>query len=242
MPITVGVGLKEDGSRRVLRGVSGNREGGREVGKVKDGFGEEKTFEGVKGGLARRGPVPGKVLLGEVEEGAGDIGIVRDESSVEVGETKERADVFHLGWGWPTCDAVELDGVHGQLAGFHDHAEVLDFVGGELALFKLQMKVEFGHVLEDAFRAFFMEGGVGGVDKKIIHIDDEPSFGNHIAEGVVHEALEGGGGVGESEEHHRGFEKSFVSDEGRLPLVAILDSYVVIPPADVELSENFGIP
>ena len=161
MPITVGVGLKEDGARHVLRGISGNCKGGGEVGKAKDGLGEEKTFEGVKGGLARRGPVPGKVLLGEVEEGAGDVGIVRDESPVEVGETKERANVFHLGWGWPTCDAVELDGVHGQLAGFHDHAEVLNLVGGELALFELQMKVEFGHALEDAFRAFFMEGGVG---------------------------------------------------------------------------------
>ena len=103
------------------------------------------------------------------------------------------------------------------------------------------MKVKFRHALENAFRTFLMEGGVGGVNKKIVHIDDEPSFGNHVAEGVVHEALEGGGRIGESEEHHRGFEESFVSDEGRLPLVAIFDSYVVVPPADVELSENFSI-
>ena len=87
-----------------------------------------------------------------------------------------------------------------------------------------------------------MEGGVGGIDEKIIHVNNEPSFGNHVAEGVVHETLEGSGGVGESEEHHRGFEESFVGDEGRLPLVTIFDSYVVVPPADVELSEDLGIP
>ena len=103
------------------------------------------------------------------------------------------------------------------------------------------MKVEFGHALENAFRAFFVEGGVGGVDKKIIHVDDKPSFGNHIAEGVVHEALEGGGGIGESEKHHRGLEKSFVSDEGRLPLVAILDSYVVVSPPNIEFGEDLSI-
>ena len=135
VPVAVGVGLEEDGTRRMFGGVCGDGEGGGEVGEMKDGFGEEKAFEGVKGGLARRGPVPGEVLLGKVEEGASDVGVVGNESSVEVGEPKERANIFHLGWHRPICDAVELDGVHGQLAGFHDHAEVFHLVGGELALF-----------------------------------------------------------------------------------------------------------
>ena len=32
-----------------------------------------------------------------------------------------------------------------------------------------------------------------------------------------------------------------MGDEGRLPLVTVLDSYVVVPPADIELSENLSI-
>ena len=32
-----------------------------------------------------------------------------------------------------------------------------------------------------------------------------------------------------------------MSDEGRFPLVAILDSYIVVPPVDVELGENLGV-
>ena len=91
---------------------------------MKDGFGEEEAFEGVKGGLARRGPVPGEVLFGEVEERAGDVGVIRDESSVEIGETKKRVNVFHLSWCRPICDAIEFDGVHGQLAGLNNHSKV----------------------------------------------------------------------------------------------------------------------
>ena len=86
-----------------------------------------------------------------------------------------------------------------------------------------------------------MEGGIGGVDEEIIHIDNEPSFSDHIAEGVVHEALEGSGGIGEAKEHYSGFEESLVSDEGCLPLMAIFNSYVVIPPPYIKLGENRGM-
>ena len=242
VPIAVGVGLEEDGARRMFRGVRGHGEGGGEVREVKDGLGEEETLEGIKGGLARRGPVPGEVLLGEVEERVSDVGVIGDESSVEIGETKERANVFHLSWCGPVRDATEFDGVHGQLAGFYDHAEVFYLAGGEFAFLEFQMKVQLGHALQDAFRAFLVEGGVGGVDEEIIHINNEPSFGNHITEGVVHETLESGGGVGKSKEHHGGFEKSFVGDEGCLPLVTVLDSHIVVSPPDVELSEDLSIP
>ena len=68
------------------------------------------------------------------------------------------------------------------------------------------MKVKFSHSLQDTFGAFFMEDGVRGVDEEIIHIDDEPSFGDHVTEGVVHESLKHGGGIGKSKEHNSGFE------------------------------------
>ena len=124
---------------------------------------------------------------------------------------------------------------------FNDHAEVFNLVGGELAFLEFQMKIKLSHTLQDTLRTFFMEGGVGGVDEEIIHIDNEPSFGNHVVEGVVHESLKGSRGVGEAEEHHGGFKESFVGDEGCFPLVTIFDPYVVVPPSYVELSEDLGI-
>ena len=45
MPIAVGVGLKEDGTRHMFGGVRGDGKGDGEVGEVKDRFGEKKAFE-----------------------------------------------------------------------------------------------------------------------------------------------------------------------------------------------------
>ena len=38
-----------------------------------------------------------------------------------------------------------------------------------------------------------------------IYVDDKPPFGNHIAEGVIHESLKSGGGIGKPKEHDGGF-------------------------------------
>ena len=141
MPVAVGVGLEEDGTRRIFGCVGGNGEGGGEIGEVEDGLCKEETFEGIKGGLASGGPIPREILLSEVEERVGDVGIVGDESSVEIGKAKKGANIFHLSWCGPSCDAVEFNRVHGQLAGFNDHSEVFYLVGGELALLEFQMKV-----------------------------------------------------------------------------------------------------
>ena len=53
--------------------------------------------------------------------------------------------------------------------------------------------------------------------------------------------MKSGGGVGKPEEHHCGFEESLVGDKGRLPLMAVLDSYIVVPPANVKLGEDLGV-
>jgi hypothetical protein len=49
--------------------------------------------------------------------------------------------------------------------------------------------------------------------------------------------LEGGWGVGESEEHNGWFKQAFVGDEGCLPFVSFFDANVVVAPTDVE----FGV-
>ena len=67
------------------------------------------------------------------------------------------------------------------------------------------MEVKFSHALQDTFGAFFVESGVGGVDEEVIHVDYKPSFGNHVVEGIVHELLKSGGGIGKSKEHDGGF-------------------------------------
>ena len=110
-----------------------------------------------------------------------------------------------------------------------------------MTLLKLQMEVKVCYPLENTASLFGVSCGVGGGDEEVIHIDDKPSFSDHVSERVVHELLECGGGVAKTKEHDCGFEKSFVGDEGSLPLVAVLDSKIVVPPTNIELGEVASI-
>ena len=83
-----------------------------------------------------------------------------------------------------------------------------------------------------------MGGGVGRVDKEVVHVDNEPSFCNHIVKGVIHELLKGGRGIGKTKEHYGWFKESFMGNESGLPLVPVFDTDVVISPTDIELGEN----
>ena len=86
-----------------------------------------------------------------------------------------------------------------------------------------------------------MGGGIRGEDEEVVHIDDEPSFCDHISKGVVHESLESGRGVSEAKEHDGWFEEAFMSDEGGFPLMSVFDADVVVAPSDIEFDEDLGI-
>ena len=87
-----------------------------------------------------------------------------------------------------------------------------------------------------------MGGSVGGEDEEVIHVDDKPSFCDHVPEGVIHESLESGRGVGEAKEHDCWFEEAFVSDKGCFPLVSVFDADVVVAPSNIEFCEDFSVP
>ena len=73
MPISIGIGLKEDSTGHVFRSVGDDCERGREVRKVKDWFREKEAFQGVEGGLTRGGPIPSHIFLSEVNQRASNI-------------------------------------------------------------------------------------------------------------------------------------------------------------------------
>ena len=84
-----------------------------------------------------------------------------------------------------------------------------------------------------------MGGHVGGINEEVVHVNDKPSFRDHIVKGVIHEVLESGRGIGETKEHHSGLEESFMSNEGSFPLMSIFDLDIVVSPSDIELGEDF---
>ena len=72
---------------------------------------------------------------------------------------------------------------------------------------------------------------------QVVHIDLEPSFGDHISENVIHKRLKGRRGVAEPKEHHSGCKEAERSDERCFPLVFLPDANVVITPLNIKLGE-----
>ena len=103
------------------------------------------------------------------------------------------------------------------------------------------MKVELSHPLENVAGLFSMSFWIRGGNEEVIHIDDEPSFSDHVSEQVVHESLECGRGVAEAEKHDHWFKEFLVRDESSLLLMAIFDTDVVVTPMNIKLGKVVSI-
>ena len=78
---------------------------------------------------------------------------------------------------------------------------------------------------------------IWGEDEEVIHVDDEPSFSNHVLEGIIHESLECCWRVSESKEHDHWFKEPFVGDEDGFPLMTIFAADIVVAPLDIKLGK-----
>ena len=58
---------------------------------------------------------------------------------------------------------------------------------------------------------------------------------------MVHECLEGAGGIAEAKEHDSQLKKTQRSDERCFPLIFLSDLDVVVSPSNVELGEVRGV-
>ena len=67
-------------------------------------------------------PLSRGVLLDEVNQRLGNVGIIGNELSIEIGKSKERSNVFDFHWSRPFHDAVQLYWVHGKLSWSDNHA------------------------------------------------------------------------------------------------------------------------
>ena len=141
-----------------------------------------------------------------------DSGVVGDKLMIKVGKAKEGVYFLDFSGGWPGSNAVKFDRVYDKLTRFYDHPKVFDFRNIKLTLFKLKVEVKLSHVLENTVSSFSMGLWVRGSNEKVIHVNDEPSFSDHVLEGVVHELLECSWGIAKTKEYNSGFKESIVSD------------------------------
>ena len=73
---------------------------------------------------------------------------------------------------------------------------------------------------------------------QVVHIDFEPSFGDHVSKDMIHECLKSRRGIAESKEHYSGFKEADRSDERCFPLVFLPDANVIITPSNIKFGEQ----
>ena len=122
-----------------------------------------------------------------------------------------------------------------------DHqSQVLHFSLVKGTLCQLQVEIFLLHPFEYPLGSFLTLFLGFGKYKDVIHVDDKPSFHDHLSKDRVHEGLEGWWGVTLSEEHDQEFVKTVGGDECGFLLVSFFDVNVVIPPLYIHLGEVFG--
>ena len=77
-----------------------------------------------------------------------------------------------------------------------------------------------------------------GMFAKVIHVNFEPSFCDHVCEDMIHEGLNSWWSVAKTKEHDGGFIEAKGGDERCLPLILFFDANVVVTPTDIELGEQ----
>ena len=79
-------------------------------------------------------------------------------------------------------------------------------------------------------------------DERVVHINDEPSFCNHVPEGIVHEPLEHCKELVSPKNITVGLKRPLCMMKAAFHWCqAIFDADIVIAPADIKFGEKFGV-
>ena len=146
----------EDGSQSVIGGVSFHNDLSIGVPLNEDRSGGERGLQGVKGSLALVCPCPLCGLSGKTSERNGYVGVVRNETTVEVGESKERLDVFHLSGRRPVKDSLDFVGGHSETLRREDETQIFHRVTVKFTLVGSGVKSMLSETSEDFTNLFLV--------------------------------------------------------------------------------------
>jgi hypothetical protein len=119
----------------------------------------------------------------------------------------------------------------------NDDAEVLDALLLKITLVVLQVELVLSHALQDNATDVTMFLFGLSEDKDVIDVDANDALKNQILKDLVHHGLKRRRGVGQSEVHDEGFKEPAIGVKRGLPLIAFLNSHVVVTPSHVQLRE-----
>ncbi|KIO10900.1 hypothetical protein M404DRAFT_128813, partial [Pisolithus tinctorius Marx 270] len=186
-----------------------------------DRSGAEGILQAEESGAALLRKVPRSTLSCEASEWNNDVGVVINESSVEICEAKERLDFSHLPWLRPVVDCLNLLSGHGETGGRKNITEVLDGVRVKLTLLWLGIKTMLSKVAEYLFYVFAMR----------LH---------HVCKDAIDESLESRRHVSQTEWHYPPLVRTITSAESRFPLISVCYADQMIGMAEIDLGVDFS--
>src|SRR5882724_10536097 len=138
--------------------------------------------------MALIGEVPRGTLAGKMRERNGDFRVSENETMIEVGESKERLDVFDFLGFWPILDDLDLVRGHGEAFGRQLVSKVFAGSDMELAFVCTSKQSIITEPAKYFLNVSFVFGNVVGIDENVIQIYDDNDV-DHIREDVVHKSL-----------------------------------------------------
>src|ERR1700712_2438398 len=162
-----------------------------------------------------------------------------NKSAVEIGEAKERLNVFNFPRLRPVADGLDFVRRHGETLRREAVAEIFDRVGMKLAFLRGCEKAMLAETAENFFDMRLMMVEVNGVDEDVIEIDDDANV-EHVCEDGIDESLESRRSIGEAKRHNQPLVRTVTRAEGGFPFIAIGDANEVVRMSKVDFGIDFG--
>src|SRR5467141_2017244 len=183
--------------------------------------------------MALIGKVPGGTLAGKMHKRNCDFRISINETTVEVGETKEGLNILDFPRFGPILDNLDLVWGHGEAFGRQHVSEVFAGSDVELAFVCMGKKSISTESSEYFPNMSFVLRNVVGIDEDVVHIDDDYDV-NHICEDVVHESLKSCWCISKPFRHYQPLEGTITGSEGSLPFVSMRYSDKMVRVSEVD--------
>src|SRR5882724_992714 len=191
--------------------------------------------------MALIGEVPRGTLAGKMRERNGDFRVSENETMIEVGESKERLDVFDFLGFWPILDDLDLVRGHGEAFRRQHVSDV--FAGSDVELTFVCMGKQ--SISMEPMKYFlnvsFVFGNVVRIDENVVQIYDDNHV-DHIHKDVVHKSLKSCWSISKPFRHYQPFEGTVMGLECSLPFVSgcDLNEMVCVPEVDFGIDSCFS--
>src|SRR5882724_11861869 len=186
--------------------------------------------------MALIGEVPRGTLVGKTCKQNSDFRVSKNETTIEVGKSEERLDVFDFLGFWPILDDLDLVRGHGEAFRRQHVSEVFSGSDVELAFVCMGKQSISAEPMKYFLNVSFVFRNVVRIDENVIQIYDDNDI-NHICEDVVHKSLKSCWSISKPFRHYQPFERTITGPEGSFPFVSGCNPNEMVCMPEV----NFGV-